>query len=79
MADYVPANRAWHQENGTYRFAHGLGSVIVLYGVLIALHPRLPRVAAVGSFLLFAMSLVTLSFLVTTPDAVPQDVALAAH
>src|SRR6516162_4631214 len=64
----VPANRAWHQENGTYRFAYGLGSVIVLYGVLIALHPWRPRVAAVGSFLVFVMSLVTLSFLITTPE-----------
>jgi uncharacterized membrane protein YkgB len=67
--ELVPANRAWHQENGTYRFAYGLGSVIALYGVLIALHPWLPRVAAVGSFLVFVMSLVTLSFLVTTPEA----------
>jgi reactive chlorine resistance protein C len=67
--ELVPANREWHQHNGTYPFAWGLGSVIVLYGVLIALHPWLPRVAAVGSFLVFVMSLVTLSFLVTTPEA----------
>jgi reactive chlorine resistance protein C len=66
--DLVPANREWHEKNGTYLFAYGLGSVIVLYGVLIALHPWLPRVAAVGGFLVFAMSLVTLSFLVTTPE-----------
>src|SRR3954471_1856786 len=66
--ELVPANREWHQHNGTYLFAYGLGSVIVLYGVLIALHPWLPRVAAVGSFLVFVMSIVTLSFLVTTPE-----------
>jgi uncharacterized membrane protein YkgB len=66
--ELVPANREWHRENGTYRFAYGLGSVIVLYGVLIALHSWLPRVAAVGSFLVFVMSFVTLSFLVTTPE-----------
>jgi uncharacterized membrane protein YkgB len=64
----VPANREWHQQNGTYLFAYGLGSVIVAFGILIALHPWLPRVAAVGSFLVFAMSLVTLSFLTTTPE-----------
>lgn len=64
----VPANREWHEKNGTYVFAYGLGSVIVLYGVLIALHPVFPRVAAVGSFLVFVMSLTTLSFLVTTPE-----------
>ncbi|MBX9628835.1 MAG: YkgB family protein [Gemmataceae bacterium] len=69
----VPANRAWHEANGTYPFAHALGSVIVLYGVMIALHPVLPRVAAVGSFLVAGMSVVTLSFLVTTPEVWVPD------
>jgi uncharacterized membrane protein YkgB len=64
----VPANRAWHERNGTYPFAYGLGAVIVAYGIMIALHPWLPRVAAVGSFLVFVMSFVTLSFLITTPE-----------
>src|SRR5262249_19435684 len=66
--ELVPANREWHERNGTYLFAYGLGSVIVPYGVMIALNPVFPRVAAVGSFLVFVMSLVTLSFLVTTPE-----------
>jgi uncharacterized membrane protein YkgB len=66
--ELVPANRDWHERNGTYRFAYALGSVIVAYGVMIALHPWLPRVAAVGSFLVFVMSSVTLSFLITTPE-----------
>lgn len=64
----VPVNRAWHETNGTYRFAYGLGAVIVLYGLMLCLHPFLPQVAAVGSFLVFVMSFVTLSFLVTTPE-----------
>src|SRR6516164_10890701 len=66
--ELVPANRAWHERNGTYVFAYGLGAVIVTFGVMIALHPWLPQVAAVGSFLVFLMSFVTLSFLVTTPE-----------
>src|SRR5579885_1543778 len=33
----VPANRAWHEANGTYAFAYGLGAVIVLYGLLLCL------------------------------------------
>jgi uncharacterized membrane protein YkgB len=66
--EVVPANRAWHEANGTYAFAHGLGSLIVLYGLMIALHPVFPRVATVGSFLVAVMSVVTLSFLVTTPE-----------
>lgn len=64
----VPTNRAWHEQNGTYRFAYGLGAVICLYGLMLCLHPWLPSVAAVGSFLVFIMSLVTLSFLITTPE-----------
>jgi uncharacterized membrane protein YkgB len=64
----VPTNRAWHERNGTYPFAYGLGAVIVLYGLMLCLHPLLPQVAAVGSFLVFIMSLVTLSFLITTPE-----------
>jgi uncharacterized membrane protein YkgB len=64
----VPANREWHERNGTYWFACGLGSVIVAFGVMIALHTWLPQVSAVGSFLVAGMSLVTLSFLITTPE-----------
>jgi uncharacterized membrane protein YkgB len=66
--DLVPANREWHQRNGTYLFAYGLGSVIVAFGIMIALNPWLPQVAAVASFMVFGMSFVTLSFLVTTPE-----------
>jgi uncharacterized membrane protein YkgB len=61
-------NRAWHEANRTYEFAYGLGTVIVIFGLLLCLHPWLPQMAAVGSFLVFVMSLVTLSFLITTPE-----------
>jgi uncharacterized membrane protein YkgB len=64
----VPENRAWHEKNGTYVFAYGLGAVIVLYGLMLCLHPWLPQVAALGSFLVLIMSFVTLSFLITTPE-----------
>jgi uncharacterized membrane protein YkgB len=64
----VAANRAWHDANGTYTFSYFLGSVIVLLGLLIALHWWLPAVGALGSFLVFGMSIVTLSFLITTPE-----------
>jgi uncharacterized membrane protein YkgB len=66
--ELVPANREWHERNGTYLFGYGLGSVIVTFGVMIALHRWLPGAATLGSFLVFLMSLVTLSFLVTTPE-----------
>lgn len=64
----VPANRDWHEKNGTYAFSYGLGAVIVGYGILIALHPVAPLAATLGSFLVVVMSFVTLSFLITTPE-----------
>ena len=64
-----PANRAWNTLNGTYRFSHYLGIVILLISLMIALSPVLPQVAAIGSLLLVLMSCTTLSFLVTTPEA----------
>jgi len=66
--ELIPANLEWHERNGTYLFAYALGAVIVAYGLMIALHPWLPQVAAVGSALAFGMSLVTLSFLITTAE-----------
>jgi uncharacterized membrane protein YkgB len=77
--EYKPANVAWHQANHTYTFAYGLGSAIVLIGLLIALYPLAPGVSAVGSFLCFGMSLVTLSFLVTTPEAWVPSLGDAQH
>jgi uncharacterized membrane protein YkgB len=75
----VPANRSWHETNRTYIFAYGLGSVIVLYGLLLFLHPWLPQAAAVGSFLVFQMSFVTLSFLITTPECWVPPLGDAQH
>jgi len=67
--ELVPQHRAWHLENGTYSFSHGLGLVIVGIGLLIALYPIKPELSAIGSCLLILMSCTTLSFLVTTPEA----------
>lgn len=69
----------WNETNGTYAFSYGLGCVIVGIGLLIALHPLFPQVAAVGSFLLILMSLTTLSFLVTTPEAWVSGSGGTAH
>lgn len=71
--EYKPENIQWHTENNTYIFSYGLGAYIVLIGLLIALYPVSPALSAIGSFLAFIMSLVTLSFLVTTPETwVPE-------
>lgn len=64
----VAKNIAWHKENGTYIFAYGLGTMIVSIGVLILLGIWFPRVGLIGGLLTFGMSIVTLSFLITTPE-----------
>ncbi len=66
--EYKPGNIEWHDANHTYLFSFGLGAFIVLIGIMIALYPLYPGVSTLGSFLAFLMSLVTLSFLVTTPE-----------
>ena len=67
--ELIPANREWHRENRTYLFSYALGSTIVLFGLLLCLHPWYPQAAAVGSFCIVLMSFVTLSFLITTPES----------
>ncbi|KQB87340.1 DUF417 family protein [Corynebacterium lowii] len=67
------AAQAWHEDNGTYWIALLIGGTIVTIGVLIALGWIWPKIGAVGSLLLVGMSLVTLSFLVTTPEVWVSD------
>jgi uncharacterized membrane protein YkgB len=77
--ELAPANHEWNESNHTYSFAYGLGAVIVGLGLMLSLHRWLPQVAAVGSLLVFTMSLVTLSFLVTTPEAWVPNLGGAQH
>ncbi len=69
----VQRNIDWHQENGTYIFSYGLGSVIVIIGILVVLGVWFPKIGAAGGALTFLMSLVTLSFLITTPEVYVPD------
>lgn len=64
----VARNIEWHKTNGTYLFSYGLGAFIVLIGILILLGIWSPKIGVVGGVLTFLMSIVTLSFLVTTPE-----------
>ncbi|WP_329904979.1 DUF417 family protein [Porphyromonas pogonae] len=61
-------NIEWHQSNGTYLFSYGLGLFIVIIGTLTLLGIWSPKIGVIGGVLTFLMSLVTLSFLVTTPE-----------
>ena len=64
----VQKNIDWHTENGTYVFSYGLGAVIIVIGILTFLGIWFPRIGFWGGMLTFRMSLVTLSFLITTPE-----------
>jgi uncharacterized membrane protein YkgB len=64
----VRKNMEWHQANGTYAFAYGLGTVIVLIGIFTLLGIWFPKIGLGGGLLTFGMSIVTLSFLITTPE-----------
>lgn len=64
----VAKNIAWHRDNGTYTFSYVLGTVIVLIGLLVLSGIGFPKIGLIGGILTFGMSLVTLSFLITTPE-----------
>lgn len=64
----VQKNIDWHKENGTYTFSYGLGTVIIVIGLLTFLGIWYVKIGLIGGLLTFGMSLVTLSFLITTPE-----------
>lgn len=64
----VQKNIEWHKENGTYIFAYGLGAVIIVIGLLTLFGIWNAKVGVIGGLLTFGMSLVTLTFLITTPE-----------
>ncbi len=64
----VTKNIEWHKNNGTYTFSYGLGIVIVAIGIFVLLGIWFPKIGFWGGILTFGMSLVTLSFLITTPE-----------
>lgn len=64
----VQKNIDWHKENGTYLFSYGLGTVIIIIGIFTLLGIWYPKTGIIGGLLTVVMSLVTLSFLITTPE-----------
>lgn len=64
----VQKNIDWHKSNGTYVFSYGLGTVIVLIGILVLLGIWFPKAGFWGGIFTVGMSVVTLSFLITTPE-----------
>jgi uncharacterized membrane protein YkgB len=77
--ELIPKNMAWHQENNTYAFSYALGAVIIIIGLLTLLGIFNARAGLIGGLLTFGMSLVTLSFLITTPEVYVPDLGGAHH
>ena len=69
----VPENIKWHEANGTYPFSYGLGTVICVIGLLVLLGIWFPKIGMIGGILTFGMSIVTLTFLITTPETWVPD------
>lgn len=65
----VQKNIDWHKENGTYIFAYGLGTAIIIIGLLTFFGIWHNKIGLLGGLLTSGMSLVTLTFLITTPEA----------
>jgi reactive chlorine resistance protein C len=64
-----PVQRNWQSENNTYGFSKGLGTLELLIGGLTLAGLVSRRLGLIGAALAFATPFVTLSFLVTTPEA----------
>ncbi|MGL5620033.1 MAG: DUF417 family protein, partial [Tannerellaceae bacterium] len=63
----------------TYLFSYGLGTLIVMIGVLTFLGMFWPRVGLIGTSLAIIMTLGTLSFLITTPEVWVPDLGSGEH
>jgi reactive chlorine resistance protein C len=74
-----PAERAWQTANNTYGFSDGLGTMEITIGLLTLLGLFSRRWGIVGAALSFLTPFVTLSFLITTPDAWVAALGDAQH
>ena len=62
------ANHQWHTSNNTYIFSYGLGVVLIMIGSTLLLNKFSPVMGIIGAMSVLIMSIVTLSFLITTPE-----------
>jgi uncharacterized membrane protein YkgB len=75
----VPEQRAWQEQNNTYGFSRGLGMVELTIAFLVLSFPFSRKLGLLGAFLAFATTVVTLSFLITTPEAWVPALGDAQH
>jgi reactive chlorine resistance protein C len=74
-----PTERAWQTANDTYGFSRGLGTVELMIGFLTLVGLVSRRWGLAGAALAFLTPFVTLSFLVTTPEAWVPALGDAQH
>lgn len=77
--EFDATKHAWHVENNTYAFSHGLGILIMSIGVLTFLGIFFPKIGLIGAMLAIVMTIGTLSFLVTTPEVWVPDLGSGEH
>lgn len=75
----VPVERAWQMANHTYPFARGPGTVEIFIGATTLVGSISRRVGMIGAALAFLTPFVTLSFLLTTPEAWVPALGDAQH
>lgn len=73
------AQRVWQTANNTYGFSTGLGTLELVIGGLTLAGLASRRAGLVGAGLAFATPFVTLSFLLTTPEAWVPALGDAQH
>lgn len=66
--EMIQKNIEWHTRNGTYIFSYALGAAIIIIGSLTLFGIFNNRLGIIGGLLTAIMSLVTLTFLITTPE-----------
>ncbi|MCK8787727.1 reactive chlorine resistance membrane protein RclC [Roseomonas sp. NAR14] len=74
-----PAERAWQTDNNTYGFSRGLGTLELAIGLLTLVGLVSRRWGLPGAVLAFLTPFVTLSFLITTPEAWVPALGDAQH
>jgi uncharacterized membrane protein YkgB len=66
--EMIQKNIEWHTQNGTYIFSYSLGTAIIIIGSLTLFGIFNNRLGIAGGLLTATMSLVTLTFLITTTE-----------
>jgi uncharacterized membrane protein YkgB len=74
-----PAERVWQNANNTYGFSMRLGTLELVTGGLTLVGLMSHRAGILGAALAFATPFVTLSFLMTTPEAWVPAIGDAHH